>query len=79
MGWLSVTEEQRAAMDALNADSPEVRVNLVRGTQGAWLANDAALGEAREGGYLEHFAAWYAALAPSNDVPAPSQRPVRKK
>jgi|LauGreDrversion4_2_1035121.scaffolds.fasta_scaffold114271_4 hypothetical protein len=77
MGWLAVTESQRGGLEALNAVSPEVRVNVIRGSQGGWLANDAALSEAVVGGYLQHFAEWYAGLTPSDDVPAP--RPPRPK
>lgn len=79
MGWLAVTDEQRAALAPLNALSPEVRVNVVRGTLGGWLANDSALSEAQEGGYLAHFAEWYAGLSPSEDTPAPPPRPTRPK
>lgn len=80
MAWLSVTDEQRAAVLALNETSPGVRVNVVRGTLGGWLACDDALPEAVEGGPLEHFAAWYSALTPTDDVPAPRPpRPARKK
>jgi hypothetical protein len=75
MGWLAVTDEQRASLAAINTGS--VRVNVVRGTQGGWLACDDALAEAVPGGSLAQFAAWYAALTPSDDVPAP--RPPRKK
>lgn len=81
MAWLYVTDEQRAAVLALNETSDGVRVNMVRGTQGGWLACDDALPEAVPGGVLEHFAEWYASLAPSDDVPAPPpprpQRPRR--
>ena len=80
MGWLAVTDEQRSALDSLNASSPAVRINVIRGMQGGWLCNDAALSEANEGGYLEHFAEWYAGLVPSDDVPAPPPpRPTRPK
>jgi len=79
MGWLAVTESQRGGLESLNAVSPEVRVNVVRGSQGGWLANDSALSEAVAGGYLQHFAAWYAALTPSDDVPAPPTRPTRPR
>lgn len=71
MRWLSVTDEQRAAVQALNETSAGVRVNLVRGTQGGWLACDDALPEAVEGGPLAHFAEWYASLVPADDVPSP--------
>ena len=77
MGWLSVTDEQRAAVQALNETSAGVRVNVVRGTQGGWLACDDALPYAVEGGALAHFAAWYASLTPTDDVPAP--RPPRPR
>lgn len=77
MAWLSVTDEQRAAVLELNKTAAGVRVNVVRGTLGGWLACDDALPEAVEGGALEHFAAWYAALTPSDDVPAPP--PTRPK
>ena len=77
MGWLAVTDKQRASLAAFNTGS--VRVNLVRGTQGGWLACDDALSDAVPGGPLEQFAEWYAALSPSNDVPAPPPpRPPRK-
>lgn len=71
MGWLAVTAEQRDAVLALNETAGDVRVNVVPATLGGWLAWDDALPEAVEGGALEHFAAWYAALTPSDDVPAP--------
>lgn len=71
MAWLSVSEEQRAAVLALNETSAGVRVNVVRGTQGGWLACDDALPYAAPGEALEHFAEWYASLSPSDDVPAP--------
>ena len=48
MGWLTVTDEQRASLAAFNAGS--VRVNVVRGTQGGWLVCDDALAEAVPGG-----------------------------
>lgn len=76
MGWLAVTDEQRASLAAINTGS--VRVNVVRGTQGGWLACDDALAEAVPGGPLEHFADWYSWLTPSDDVPAPPKRPERK-
>lgn len=80
MGWLSVTNEQRSAVLALNETSSDVRVNVVKGTQGGWLACDDALPYAAPGEALEHFAGWYASLVPSEDVPAtPPPRPVRKK
>ena len=75
MGWLTVTDEQRASLAAINTGS--VRVNVVRGTQGGWLACDDALAEAVPGGSLSQFAEWYSWLTPSDDVPAP--RPPRKK
>jgi hypothetical protein len=75
MGWLAVTDEQRASLAAINTGS--VRVNVVRGTQGGWLVCDDALAEAVPGGSLEQFADWYSWLTPSDDVPAP--RPIRKK
>lgn len=79
MGWLAVTGEQRAAVQALNEASAGVRVNVIRGTQGGWLACDDALPYAVEGGALGHFAAWYAALTQSDDVPAPPlPRPAPK-
>lgn len=77
MAWLSVSEEQRAAVLALNETAIRVRVNVVRGTQGGWLACDDALPEAVEDGALGHFAAWYASLTPTDDVPAP--RPPRPR
>ena len=77
MGWLSVTDEQRNAVDAINAVSSGVRVNLAKGTQGGWLANADALADAVPGGLLEQFAAWYSGLAPTDDVPAP--RPPRAR
>lgn len=77
MGWLSVTDEQRAAVQALNETSAGVRVNVVRGTQGGWLACDDALPYAVAGGALAHFAEWYASLTPTDDVPAP--RPPRPR
>ena len=76
MGWLSVTDEQRAAVQELNATSAGVRVNVIRGTQGGWLACDDALPHAVPGGSLEHFADWYASLQPSDDTPAPRVRPT---
>lgn len=79
MGWLAVTNAQRDAVLALNETLGGVRVNVVRGTQGGWLAGDDALPHAVEGGALEHFAEWYAGLAPSEDVPAPQKRPERKR
>lgn len=80
MGWLAVTNEQRDAVLALNETSGDVRVNVVRGTQGGWLACDDAVPYAAPGEALEHFAEWYASLTPSEDVPAPPPpRPVRKK
>jgi len=75
MGWLAVTDEQRASLAAINTGS--VRVNVVRGTQGGWLVCDDALAEAVPGGSLSQFAEWYSWLTPSDDVPAP--RPPRKK
>lgn len=77
MGWLSVTNEQRSAVLALNETSAGVRVNVVRGAQGGWLACDDALPYAVEGGPLGHFAAWYSSLTPTDDVPAP--RPPRQR
>lgn len=80
MGWLAVTDEQRDQILALNGTARGVRVYLVKGTQGGWLACDDALPHAVPGGSLEHFADWYASLSPSEDVPAPPPpRPVRKK
>ena len=75
MGWLAVIDEQRASLAALNTGS--VRVNVVRGTHGGWLACDDALDEAVPGGPLAQFAEWYAALTPSDDVPA--LRPPRPR
>jgi NAD dependent epimerase/dehydratase family enzyme len=78
MGWLAVTDEQRASLAAFNTGS--VRVNVVRGTQGGWLVCDDALAEAVPGGPLENFAAWYSWLTPSDDVPAlPPPRPPRRQ
>jgi hypothetical protein len=77
MAWLTVTDEQRDAVAALNATASGVRVNVTRGTEGGWLACDDAIPYAVEGGPLAHFAAWYASLTPSNDVPAP--RPPRPR
>lgn len=77
MGWLSVTDEQRNAVNAINAVSSGVRVNLAKGTQGGWLANADALADAVPGGPLEQFADWYSWLTPTDDVPAP--RPPRPK
>jgi len=78
MGWLAVTDEQRASLAALNTGS--VRVNLVRGTQGGWLACDDALSDAVLGGPLQQFADWYSWLTPSDDVPSPRPpRPERRK
>lgn len=71
MGWLNVTPEQKAALESLNALSPAVRVVVAVGTQGGWLANDAAIPDATPDGYLAHFAEWYASLSPADDVPAP--------
>ena len=77
MGWLSVTDEQRNAVNAINAVSSGVRVNLAKGTQGGWLANADALADAVPGGLLEHFSTWYSSLTPTDDVPAP--RPPRPR
>lgn len=77
MAWLSVSDEQRAAVLALNETSAGVRVNVIRGTQGGWLACDDAVPYAVEGGPLEQFAGWYASLTPTDDVPAP--RPPRPR
>ncbi|NCA15291.1 MAG: hypothetical protein EBS89_14445 [Proteobacteria bacterium] len=77
MGWLSVTDQQRDAVSDLNSTSNGVRVNVVRGTEGGWLANADALADAVPGGPLEQFAAWYASLTPTDDVPAP--RPPRPR
>lgn len=77
MPWLAVTESQKADVQALNAASPNIWVNVVRGKQGGWLANADALPDAVPGGYLAHFADWYASLTPADDTPAP--RPTRKK
>lgn len=77
MGWLSVPDEQRAAVIELNKTANGVRVNVIRGAQGEWLACDDALPYAVEGGALAHFAAWYASLTPTDDVPAP--RPPRPR
>jgi hypothetical protein len=77
MGWLAVTDEQRASLSAFNTGS--VRVNVVRGTQGGWLACDDALSDAVSGGPLEQFADWYAALTPSDDAPAPPPKPTRPR
>jgi len=78
MGWLAVTEEQKICLDALNASSPAVQVNVARSVSGAWLTNDAVLPDAVPSGYLMHFAEWYSGLSTTDDVPAPSQRPPRK-
>lgn len=75
--WLAVTDEQKADVDALNGSSQAVRVNCVRSTPGAWLTSAAALPAAVPGGYLEHFATWYASLSLTDDVPAP--RPPRPR
>jgi len=77
MGWLEVTDEHRASLAAINTGS--VRVNVVRGTHGGWLACDDALDEAVPGGPLAQFAEWYAALTPSDDVPAPPPKPTRPR
>lgn len=77
MGWLAVTSEQRDAVATLNGTAGGVRVNVVMGTQGGWLACDDALPEAVQGGALEQFAEWYASLTPTDDVPAP--RPPRPR
>lgn len=77
MSWLSVTDQQRDAVAALNSTSNGVRVNVVRGTEGGWLANADALADAVPGGPLEQFAEWYASLTPTDDVPAP--RPPRPR
>lgn len=74
MAWLAVTDEQRTAVAALNTG--DTRVNVTRGTHGGWLVNADALVDAVPGGPLEEFAAWYATLTPTDDVPAP--RPPRK-
>lgn len=80
MGWLSVTDEQRNAVAAINESSSGVRVNVVRSARGGWLACDDALAEAVSGGTLECFAEWYANLTPSDDVPAaPPPKPIRPK
>lgn len=77
MGWLAVTDKQRTALQFINTDS--VRVNVIRGSAGGWLVNADAVPHAVSGGLLEAFADWYAALVPSDDVPAPQpQRPPRK-
>jgi len=79
MGWLDVGTDAVAPLELLNADSPSVRINPVRGALGGLLVNDSALADAVPGGPLEAFFEWYAALSPSNDVPAPpSPRPPRK-
>jgi len=75
MGWLAVTDKQRASLSAFNTGS--VRVNVVLGTQGGWLACDDALSDAVSGGPLEQFADWYSWLTPSDDVPA--QRPRKSR
>lgn len=76
MGWLLVSDEQRDVVLALNETANGVRVNVVRGATGGWLACDDALPEIVEGGALAHFAAWYAGLVPTSDVPTPPpQRP----
>lgn len=77
MGWLFVTDQQRDTVAALNSTSNGVRVNVVKGTQGGWLANADALADALTGGALAHFAEWYASLTPTDDVPAP--RPPRPR
>jgi hypothetical protein len=77
MGWLTVTDEQRASLAAINTGS--VRVNVVRGTQRGWLVCDDALAEAVPGGSLSQFAEWYSWLTPSDDVPAPPTRPTRPR
>lgn len=77
MGWLAVTSTQRDVVLALNELSNGVRVSVVKGAGGGWLACDDALPEAVQGGALAHFAEWYASLSPSEDVPAP--RPPRPK
>lgn len=77
MGWFAVTNEQRDAVLALNETSGDVRVNVVKGTQGGWLACNDALPYAVGGESLAHFAAWYASLTPTDDVPAP--RPPRPR
>ena len=79
MGWLDVGTDAAAAVEALNATNPTVKVNPVRGALGGLLVNDSALADAVPGGPLEAFAKWYAALPPSDDVPAPPPpRPPRK-
>ena len=77
MSWLSVTDQQRDAVTVLNTTSNGVRVNVVKGTEGGWLVNADALADAVPGGLLEQFAAWYASLTPTDDVPAP--RPPRPR
>lgn len=77
MGWLRVTDEQRAAVAALNQTSIGVGVGVVRGALGGWLACDDAIPYAVAGGSLEHFAEWYASLAPADDIPV--RRHVRPK
>jgi hypothetical protein len=74
MGWLTVTDGQRASLAAFNTGS--VRVSVVRGKQGGWLACDDALTDAVPGGPLQRFAEWYAALTPTDDEPAPVVRPA---
>lgn len=71
MGWLSVTTEQRDALENINADCPFVCVNVIKGTAGGWIVNDDAMADTLPGGPLEHFATWYESLTPSDDVPAP--------
>lgn len=80
MGWLSVTDEQRDAVLTLNETSAGVRVNVIRGTHGGWLACDDALPYAVEGEALAHFAVWYSGLAQTDDVPAqPPPKPQRPR
>jgi hypothetical protein len=77
MAWLSVTTEQRDALSSLNAGSPSVRVNAIKGAAGGWIVSADALTDAVPGGPLKHFATWYESLTPSDDVPAP--RPPRPR
>lgn len=77
MAWLAVSDEQRTSVEQINASSPFIRVNIIKGAAGGWIVNADALSDAVPGGPLDHFAAWYASLTPTSDVPAP--RPPRPR
>lgn len=76
MGYLAVSEQQKALLDQLNDESPDIKVTVQKGVLGGWLTSDVPLPDAVEGGYLQHFAEWYASLSPVDDLPAPWKKPT---